>query len=309
MAEKQAFVDPNLEEDKDTVQADVPAKKLLRVSKSGAVVLRICIAVLGFLACAVLALLLNLPALLVVGLVVGLLLFLSVHVVMEWERAVIMRNGRFHHVSGPGLVFVFPFVEFVAAIVDMRVRTTTIRAERTLTSDLLPVDVDAVLFWVVWDAKNACLEVNDVANAVLYAAQTTLRDAIGGMNVSEMGMRRRQLDEEIYNSLSKKTTDWGVNVLGVEIRDIEIPEELQESMAAEARAEREFNARMLMAEAEEQVADMYVDAARKYKEEDAALQLRAMNLAAESVKEKGGYVVMPSALAESLDGLGKLSEK
>jgi regulator of protease activity HflC (stomatin/prohibitin superfamily) len=308
MAEKEAFVDPNLENN-DSEQVEPQGVRMLKVSRAGSALLRACATVLVLAVFSVAAWCAQSLPLFVVGVVVTLLFLMSFHVVMEWENAVVTRWGKFNRVSGPGAVFTIPFVEYVASTVDMRIRTTTVKAEKTLTSDLVPVDVDAVLFWVVWNAKDACLEVREVGEAVLLAAQTTLRDVIGGLNASEMGMRRRQLDEEIFNILAKKTTDWGVNVLGVEIRNIEIPEDLQESMSSEARAEREYNARLLIAEAEEQIADMYVDAARKYKQEDAALKLRAMNLVSDSVKEQGGLVVLPSDLSDAFSGLGKASKE
>lgn len=245
----------------------------------------------------------------VVGVVAALLFCMSFHVVFEWDRAIVLRRGKLNRVAGPGFVFTVPFFEFIAGTVDLRLRSMQFGAEHALTSDLVPVDVDAVLYWHVWDAKLACSELVDFEASVLLASQTSLRDAIGEMNVSQMGTRRQQLDRRIQETLGEKTNEWGITIISVEIRDIRIPEELQEAMSAEARAEREYNARMILAEAEGEVSDMYVDAARKYNEEEGALQLRAMNFVADSVKEKGGTIVIPSALSEAFERLGGLGAK
>lgn len=245
----------------------------------------------------------------IVGAVVTLLFCMSFHVVFEWDRAIVLRKGKINRVAGPGFVFTVPFFEYVAGTVDMRLRSMRFGAEHTLTADLVPVDVDAVLYWHVWDAKLACTELMDYEESVLLASQTSLRDAIGEMGVSQLGARRVQLDHQIQEVLGEKTNEWGITVISVEIRDIRIPEELQESMSAEARAEREYNARTLLAEAENEVSDMYVQAARKYNEEEGALQLRAMNFVADSVKEKGGTIVIPSALSEAFERLGGLGKK
>ncbi|MEG0016241.1 MAG: slipin family protein [Gordonibacter sp.] len=248
-------------------------------------------------------------ALLVVGVFVGAVLFSCAHIMLEWERAVVMRFGRFNRVAGPGLIFMIPFVEYASAVIDLRMRSTSFKAERVLTSDLVPVNVDAVLFWMVWDAGKACSEIRNFEKLVFWVAQTTLRDVIGGMNISQMGMRRAQMDKEIADILERKTSEWGITVVSVEISDIKIPEELQEAMSAEARAEREYNARIILAEVEKEISEMFVDAARIYKEEDAALQLRAMSFVSDSVKEKGGLVVIPSALSEAFEGLESIAKK
>lgn len=248
-------------------------------------------------------------AVLVVGVLVGAVLFSCAHVMLEWERAVVMRAGRFNRVAGPGLIFMIPFVEYASAVIDLRMRSTSFKAEQVLTSDLVPVNVDAVLFWMVWDAGKVCSEIRNFERLVFWIAQTTLRDVIGGTNIAQMGMRRAQIDKEIADILERKTSEWGITVVSVEIRDIRIPEELQEAMSAEARAEREYNARIILAEVEQEISEMFVDAARTYKEEDAALQLRAMSLVSDSVKEKGGLVVIPSALSDAFEGLENIGKK
>ena len=242
------------------------------------------------------------------GVLGAAVLFSCMHVVLEWERTVVLRFGKFNRVAGPGLIFMIPFVEYSAATVDLRMRSTAFKAEHVLTSDLVPVDVDAVLFWMVWDAGKACSEIRNYDRLVYWVAQTTLRDVMGGVGIAQMGVRRTQIDKEVASILERKTSEWGITIVSVEIRDIEIPADLQEALSAEARAEREYNARIILAEVEKEVSEMFVDAARTYKKEDAALQLRAMSFVADSVKEKGGLVVVPSALSEAFEGLEKIAK-
>lgn len=275
-------------------------------SRIGAIGLRFVMPVFVCAACCIVAFVIQQLAIAVVGFIAALVLFSCTHVVLEWERSVVMRCGRFHRVAGPGLIFMVPFIDYVAARVDMRMRSTAFRAEHVLTADLVPVDVDAVLFWTIWDAEKACSEVQNYERLVYWVAQTTLRDVMGGVNIAQLSTRRVQLDKEIADILDRKTNEWGVTVSSVEIRDIEIPFALQESLSAEARAERECNARAMLAEVERDISEMFVDAAETYGNKDAALQLRAMSFVADSVKEKGGLVVVPSAISEAFDGLEKL---
>ena len=249
------------------------------------------------------------PPLVVLGVVAGIVLFSCAHVVLEWERTVVLRFGKFNRVAGPGLIFMIPFVEYSAATVDLRMRSTAFKAEHVLTSDLVPVDVDAVLFWMVWDAGKACSEMRNYERLVFWIAQTTLRDVMGAVNIAQLSTRREQIDREVADILERKTNEWGITVVSVEIRDIEIPDELQESLSAEARAEREYNARVILAEVEKEISEMFVDAARTYGREDAALQLRAMSFVSDSVREKGGLVVIPSALSEAFEGLENIAKK
>ena len=223
---------------------------------------------------------------------------MSVHIAMQWEKIVVFRFGRFSRVKGPGLYFTIPFIEQTALKADQRIMVTGFGAEETLTSDLVPINVDAVLFWMVWDAKKACLEVENYYNSVSLAAQTALRDAIGRASVSEVAIRRNQLDQELQEVIEERTSVWGITVLSVEIRDIVIPQGLQEVMSAEAQAEREKNARMVLAEVEKDISAMLVDAANVYEENDLAVRLRTMHLLYESVKGSGGTVVIPSAYSE-----------
>ena len=232
------------------------------------------------------------------ALVVAWAATMCVHIAMQWEKVVIFRFGKFDRMAGPGLYFTIPFIEQTALKADQRIMVTGFGAEETLTSDLVPINVDAVLFWMVWDAKKACLEVENYYNSVSLAAQTALRDAIGRASVSEVAIRRNQLDQELQEVIEERTSVWGITVMSVEIRDIVIPQELQEAMSAEAQAEREKNARMVLAEVEKDISSMLVDAAHVYEENDVALRLRTMHLLYESVKGSGGTVVIPSAYSE-----------
>lgn len=237
----------------------------------------------------------------IIAFVVACLLMLSVHIAAQWERVVVLRFGKFSRTKGPGLYLTIPFIEHVALKADTRMILTGFGAERTLTSDLVPVNVDAVLYWMVWDAEKACLEVEDYYNSVSLVAQTSLRDAIGRATVAEVAIRRDQLDEELKEIIADKTTPWGITILSVEIRDIVIPQELQDVMSAEAQAEREKNARMVLAEVEKDISEMLKDAADTYETSEIALRLRTMHLLYESVKSSGGTVVIPSAYSDGFN--------
>ena len=224
-------------------------------------------------------------AALVIAVVVGILAASSVHIVMEWERAVVMRFGRFNRVAGPGIVFTWPVIEFYTA-------------EETLTADLVPVNVDAVVFWMVFSPKKAAVEVEDYASAVAWMAQATLRAAIGRASLAEVACRRDQLDAELKEVLEAKLDGWGIDVIDVEVRDIVVPRELQPAMAAAAVAARERDARMTLAEAEADISDMLKDASANYEGDPEAMRLRTMHLAYEAVKQSGGTLVIPSAFSE-----------
>ena len=226
---------------------------------------------------------------------------MSIHIAMQWEKVVVMRFGKFHRIRSAGLYFTIPFVDQTALRADQRVVVTGFGAEETLTSDLVPINVDAVLFWMVWDAQKACLEVENYYNSISLAAQTALRDAIGRATASEVAVRRNQLDEELQRVIEEKTSLWGITILSVEIRDIIIPQGLQEVMSVEAQAEREKNARMLLAEVERDISEMLMDAAQVYEKSEVALRLRTMHLLYESVKGSGGTVVVPSAYSEGFN--------
>lgn len=229
-------------------------------------------------------------------------LTMTIHIAMEWERIVIFRFGAFNRVAGPGLVFMVPILEQAACRVDVRVISTTFGAEKTLTSDLVPLNIDAVLFWMVWDAKKACVEVENYGSAVLYIAQTAMRDAIGRASVAEVALSRDQLDAELKEVIERETEPWGIAILSVKIRDIVIPEELQEVMSLEAQAEREKNARLVLAAAEQDISELIACGSDVYKENESAMKIRTLHLLYESIKKSNGTVVtVPSSLS---DGTG-----
>lgn len=230
--------------------------------------------------------------------VVAALAAMSVHVASQWEKVVVLRLGRFARVAGPGPFLTIPVIESCAMRVDTRVRTTAFGAEETLTADLVPLDVDAVMFWVVWDAKAACIEVGDFTRAVRQSAQTALRDAIGRGGVAEVAIRREQLDRELKAALEEKVGAWGITVLSVEVRDIVLPKELQDVMSLEAQAEQRKKARIALMEAEQDIAEILKEAGVDYSGSDEALRLRAMHLLYESVRDTGGTVVVPSSFSE-----------
>ena len=228
-------------------------------------------------------------------LLAALLVLSSTHIALSWEKVVVLRFGKFSRSKGPGLYFTIPFIEQTALKADQRIMVTGFGAEETLTSDLVPINVDAVLFWMVWDAEKACLEVENYYNSVSLVAQTALRDAIGRASVSEVAIRRNQLDQELQEVIEERTSLWGITVLSVEIRDIVIPQELQEVMSTEAQAEREKNARRCWPRWRRTSRPCVVDAAHVYEQNEVALRLRTMHLLYESVKGSGGTVVIPSA--------------
>ena len=239
------------------------------------------------------------------AIVCALLATAAVHIAQQWEKVVVLRFGTFNRVSGPGLFWTFPVIEQNTMRVDTRVRATTFGAEETLTADLVPLDVNAVLFWHVWDAKAACIEVGDFTRAVELAAQTALRDAIGRAGVAEVAIRREQLDRELKRVLEEKVAPWGITILSVEVRDILLPKELQDVMSLEAQAEQRKKARIILMEAEQDICEMMDDMGETYAKNDAALRLRAMHLLYESVRETGGTVVVPSSFSEGFgDVLG-----
>lgn len=230
---------------------------------------------------------------------------MSIHIAQQWEKVIVLRLGKFNRVSGPGLFWTIPFIEQNTMRVDCRMRVTTFGAEETLTADLVPLNVNAVLFWMVWDAKAACLEVGNFTHAVELAAQTALRDAIGRAGAAEVAIRREQLDRELKRVLEEKANQWGISILSVEVRDILVPKELQDVMSLEAQAEQRKKARIILTEAEQDICSMYDEMGEVYGNNDGAMRLRAMHLLYESVRETGGTVVVPSSFSEGFgDVLG-----
>lgn len=233
-----------------------------------------------------------------VSVVVALAMLSSVHVCMDWERAVVMRLGKFNRLAGPGLFFTIPLLEFCTLRVDQRMNVTPFGAEEALTSDLVPLDVDAVLFWVIWDPEKACTEVEDCYFAVALSAQTALRDAIGRASLQNVVMRRHQLDQELRDVVEKKVSDWGISIVSVEVRDLIIPKELQGIMSLEAQAECRKSARITLMEAEKDLSAILDDVAQTYGHDEIALSLRKMHLTYEGMQDNDGTFVVPSAYGE-----------
>ena len=231
----------------------------------------------------------------------ALLVLSSTHIALSWEKVVVLRFGKLNRVVGPGLYFTIPVIEHGTIRVDQRTIATPFYAEKTLTADLVPVTVDAVLFWMVWDAEKACLEVENYPKAVLWSAQTAMRDAIGQLNLADLSMRRKQIDRELQEVMGAKCEQWGITVMSVEIRDIMVPRGLQDALSKEAQAERERNARVILAEVEKDISEMFVEAAEVYDKNPKAMQLRAMNLAYEGAKDGKGILLAPSSLADGFD--------
>ena len=225
---------------------------------------------------------------------------LSPRILDQWERGVVLRLGRFQRQIGPGLYWVIPLVDRVVRRVDQRVMTTSFLAEKALTRDTVPVNVDAVLFWHVWDSEKASLEVADYQAAVSWAAQTALRDMIGRTMLASLLSEREELDQQLQAVIDSKTEPWGITVQSVEIRDVVIPESLQDAMSRQAQAERERQARIILGDAENEIAQKFVDAARKYDSSPSGLHLRAMNILYESLKEKGTMVFVPSSAIDTM---------
>src|SRR3982751_1397842 len=246
----------------------------------------------------------SIPAM-VAAVVIGLLLGTAPQVASQWERAVVLRMGRFDGLRGPGLFWRIPFVDSVTAWVDQRVITTAFAAEETLTSDTVPVNVDAVLFWLVHDPEKAALEVQDYRLAVSWAAQTALRDIIGRTPLTVLLRGREQIEAELQKLIDERSNPWGVTVQSVEMRDVIIPESLQDAMSREAQASREKEARIILGQAEVEIAHLFNTASRSYERNPTALHLRAMNILYEGLKEKGALMLVPSTAVESM-GLGGL---
>jgi regulator of protease activity HflC (stomatin/prohibitin superfamily) len=245
------------------------------------------------------------PGWLLVWAVLGIILAQSPKIAKQWERAVVLRLGRYTGLRGPGLFWITPFLETVSIYIDQRVVTTSFAAEETLTSDTVPVNVDAVLFWMVHDSEKAALEVQDYSQAVSWAAQTGLRDIIGRTSLTELLRGRERIESELQSLIDQRSNPWGVTVQSVEMRDVVIPSSLQDAMSREAQASREKSARIILGQAEVEIANLFNDAATSYQNNPTALHLRAMNILYEGLKEKGALMLVPSTAVESM-GLGGL---
>jgi regulator of protease activity HflC (stomatin/prohibitin superfamily) len=236
----------------------------------------------------------------------SLYLLFSLKVAKQWEKAVVLRLGKFNDLRGPGMFWIIPVIDTVANWIDHRVMVTPFNAEKTLTKDTVPVDVDAVLFWLVWDAEKAALEVENYRAAISWAAQTALREIIGQMTLADILIGRDKMDAILQKIIDERTTPWGVTVQSVEIRDVIIPPDLEDAMSRQAQAERERQARVILGESEKQIASSFSEASEAYINNPTALHLRAMNMLFEGLKEKGALVIVPSSAVDTMN-LGGLS--
>jgi regulator of protease activity HflC (stomatin/prohibitin superfamily) len=252
---------------------------------------------------AVVAMVWKQPAGAIIGMVVGLIAAVSPQIAQQWERAVVLRLGSYVGLRGPGLFWIIPGIDRVSSWIDQRTITTSFAAEETLTSDTVPVNVDAVLFWMVYDPEKAALEVQDYKLAVTWAAQTALRDIIGRTPLTVLLRGREQIEAQLQKLIDERSTPWGVSVHSVEMRDVVIPESLQDAMSREAQAAREKEARIILGQAEVEIAHLFAQAAESYVHNPTALHLRAMNILYEGIKEKGALMLVPSTAVESM-GLG-----
>jgi len=237
---------------------------------------------------------------------VGMYILFALKIANQWEKAVVLRLGKFHGLKGPGPFWIVPLMDAIPTWVDHRVMVTPFAAQKTLTKDTVPVDVDAVLFWLVWDAEKAALEVEDYHAAVDWAAQTALRDITGRMMLADLLVGRSVIDQQLQQVIDERPTPWDVTVQSVEIRDIVIPQDLEDAMSRQAQAERERQARVILGESERQIAESFADASKSYINNPTALHLRAMNMLFEGLKEKGALVIVPSSAVDTMN-LGGLS--
>jgi regulator of protease activity HflC (stomatin/prohibitin superfamily) len=268
------------------------------ISGPGIATLVVCL-VAGFAA----SKLLHSPAPLLVAIAAGIYLMFSIKVVQQWQRVAILRFGRYRGLRGPGIFLLVPVMDTLSRFVDQRVRVATVTAESTLTRDTVPVNVDAIIFWMVWDAEKSILEVENFTDAVNMSAQTALRESIGRHELAQMITERESMGQQLQLILDAKTNPWGITIQSVEIRDVRIPQALENAMSQQAQAERERQARLILGDAETQVSIKFAEAARIYGDNPGALHLRAMNMLYEAMKEKGAMVIVPSTAVETM-GLG-----
>jgi regulator of protease activity HflC (stomatin/prohibitin superfamily) len=240
---------------------------------------------------------------LVAGVLVGLYLLFSIKVADQWEKVAVLRLGRYIGLRGPGIFHLIPVVDRLSRYVDQRVRVASVTAESTLTRDTLPVNVDAIVFWLVWNAEKSILEVEDFVQAITMSAQTGLRESIGRHELAQMITERESLGRELQRILDEKTNPWGITVQSVEIRDVRIPQALEDAMSRQAQAERERQARIILGQAETEISERFSQAALTYQNNPVALHLRAMNMLYEAIKERGSMVIVPSSVVETM-GLG-----
>src|SRR5246127_74643 len=247
------------------------------------------------------------PAYTIGGALVGLYFLFAIKVVRQWEKVAVLRLGRYVGLRGPGLCHIIPIVETLSPYVDQRVRVASVSAESTLTRDTVPVNVDAIVFWMVWNAEKSILEVENFIEAITLSAQTALRESIGRHELAQMITERETLGRELQRILDEKTNPWGITVQSVEIRDVKIPQGLEDAMSRQAQAQRERQARIILGQAEKEIADSFVQASASYAENPVALHLRAMNMLYEAIKEKGSMVIVPSSAVETMGLSGTLA--
>jgi regulator of protease activity HflC (stomatin/prohibitin superfamily) len=240
---------------------------------------------------------------LILCLLIGLYLLYSIKVISQWEKVALLRLGHYVGLRGPGIFFIVPVLETLSPFVDQRVRVTSVTAESTLSRDTVPVDVDAIIFWLVWNAEKAILEVENYLDAITLSAQTALRESIGRHELAQLITDREALGRELQRILDEKTNPWGITVQSVEVRDVRIPQALQDAMSRQAQAERERQARIILGQAETEISEKFVKAAEAYSQNPTALHLRAMNMLYEAIKERGSMVIVPSSAVETM-GLG-----
>ncbi len=262
-----------------------------------------------FLSCFVLGLaptiLYKNPAPVVIGLATGIYFLFAIRVAEQWERAAVLRLGRYIGLRGPGIFLIVPVIDEISLYVDQRVRVVEVSAESALTRDTVPVNVDAIVFWLVWNAEKSILEVANFSEAIMMSAQTALRESIGRHDLAQMITERETLGRELQRILDEKTNPWGITVQSVEIRDVHIPQALEDAMSRQAQAERERQARIILGTAETEISAKFAEASAVYINNPVALHLRAMNMLYEAIKEKGSMVIVPSSAVETM-GLGGL---
>jgi regulator of protease activity HflC (stomatin/prohibitin superfamily) len=259
--------------------------------------------VFSMVAGALLSVAMHQPAPIIVGALLGLYLLFAIKVIRQWEKVALLRLGRYVGLRGPGIFHIVPVLETLSPFVDQRVRVASVTAESTLTRDTVPVNVDAIVFWMVWNAEKAILEVENFLEAINLSAQTALRESIGRHELAQMITERETLGRELQRILDEKTNPWGITVQSVEVRDVRIPQGLEDAMSRQAQAERERQARIILGQAEKEISNSFVQAAAAYAENPVALHLRAMNMLYEAIKEKGSMVIVPSSAVETM-GLG-----
>ena len=279
----------------DEIMRSMPS---LRISNIGVALLVVCVVAGAALTAAI-----DKPWPIIAGILAGAYLMFAVKIADQWERVAVLRFGRYLGLRGPGIFHIIPIVDSLSRYVDQRVRVANVTAESTLTRDTVPVNVDAIVFWMVWNAEKSILEVQNFEDAIALSAQTALRESIGRHELSQMVAERELLGHELQRILDEKTNPWGITVQSVEIRDVQIPSSLQDAMSRQAQAERERQARIILGTAETEISEKFSAAAAVYKDNPVALHLRAMNMLYEAIKEKGSMVIVPSSAVETM-GLG-----